>query len=103
MKTMTVGSPATLETLTFVERPDPGQPGRGEIRVALHGSSLNYHDLGVVTGRLPAEAGRIALADGGGMVEAIGEGVTEFSVGDMVVSCFFPDWQDGCPTTGGTR
>ncbi|RYE31061.1 MAG: NAD(P)-dependent alcohol dehydrogenase [Hyphomicrobiales bacterium] len=100
MKAMTVGSPATLETLGFSEKPDPGQPGEGEIRVALHGSSLNFHDLGVVTGRMPAEAGRIALADAGGTVEAVGKGVTEFAVGDRVVSCFFPDWQDGAPTIG---
>lgn len=100
MKAMTVGSPATLETLDFSEKPDPGQPGEGEIRVALHGSSLNFHDLGVVTGRMPAEAGRIALADAGGTVEAVGKGVTEFAVGDRVVSCFFPDWQDGAPTIG---
>jgi NADPH:quinone reductase and related Zn-dependent oxidoreductases len=100
MKAMTVGSPATLDTLAFTDRADPGRPGRGEIRVALHGSSLNFHDLGVVTGRLPAAAGRIALADGGGIVEAVGEGVTEFAAGDRVVSCFFPDWQDGAPTIG---
>jgi NADPH:quinone reductase-like Zn-dependent oxidoreductase len=100
MKAMTVGSPATLDTLGFSERPDPGAPGRGAIRVALHGSSLNYHDLGVVTGHMPASAGRIALADGSGTVEAVGEGVTEFAVGDNVVSCFFPDWQDGAPTIG---
>jgi NADPH:quinone reductase-like Zn-dependent oxidoreductase len=97
---MIVGAPATLDTLGFSERPDPGVPGEGEIRVALHGSSLNFHDLGVVTGRMPAAAGRIALADAGGTVEAVGSGVTEFAVGDRVVSCFFPDWQDGAPTIG---
>jgi NADPH:quinone reductase-like Zn-dependent oxidoreductase len=51
MKAMTTGWPATVDTLAFAERADPGDPGRGEIRVALHGSSLNFHDLGVVTGR----------------------------------------------------
>ncbi|QIO36884.1 zinc-dependent alcohol dehydrogenase family protein [Bradyrhizobium sp. 1(2017)] len=100
MKAMTVGSPATLETLAWTQRADPGQPGSGMIRVALHGSSLNFHDLGVVTGRLTADAGRIALADAGGTVEAVGDDVTQFSVGDEVVSCFFPDWQDGAPTIG---
>lgn len=100
MKAMTLGSPATLDTLAFADRPDPGQPGRGEIRVALHGSSLNFHDLGVVTGRMAAAAGRVALADAGGTVEAVGEDVTEFAVGDAVVSCFFPDWQSGAATIG---
>ncbi|WP_423605650.1 zinc-dependent alcohol dehydrogenase family protein [Sphingomonas sp. MS122] len=100
MKAMVTGSPASLDTLAFADRPDPGQPGPGEIRVALHGSSLNYHDLGVVTGRMPADAGRIALADGAGTVVAVGDGVNEFAVGDQVVSCFFPIWQDGAPIVG---
>ncbi|MET0374584.1 MAG: NAD(P)-dependent alcohol dehydrogenase [Rhizorhabdus sp.] len=100
MKAMTIGAPPTLDTLGFTERADPGAPGRGEIRVALHGSSLNYHDLGVVTGGMPAGDRVIALADGAGTVEAVGEDVSEFQVGDEVVSCFFPDWQDGTPTLG---
>jgi NADPH:quinone reductase-like Zn-dependent oxidoreductase len=34
------------------------------------------------------------------VVEAVGESVTEFTVGDSVVSCFFPLWLDGPATTG---
>ncbi|WP_375421502.1 NAD(P)-dependent alcohol dehydrogenase, partial [uncultured Sphingomonas sp.] len=52
------------------------------------------------TGRMPTNDGRIPLADGAGIVEAVGEGVTEFVPGDAVVSCFFPDWHDGAPTVG---
>lgn len=43
------------------------------------------------------------MADAGGVVEAIGEGVTEFKKGDAVVSCFFPQWQDGRPFAGVTN
>ncbi len=100
MKAMVVHAPARLDNLRLEDRADPGAPGAGEIRVALHGSSLNFHDLGVVTGRMGAADGLVPLADGAGMVEAVGEGVTEFAVGDAVVSCFFPDWQDGTPTIG---
>ena len=100
MKAMVLSSPAGLDRLVMEERPDPGEPGPGEVRIALHGSSLNFHDLGVVLGRMPTEDGRIPLADGAGVVESVGAGVTEFSAGDMVVSCFFPDWQDGAPTIG---
>lgn len=49
---------------------------------------------------MPTQAGRIPLSDGAGVVEAVGEGVTEFRVNDAVVSCFFPDWQDGTATIG---
>ena len=30
-------------------------------------------------------------------MESIGDGVTEFKVGDHVVSCFFPNWIEGPP------
>ncbi|EHP39646.1 zinc-containing alcohol dehydrogenase superfamily protein [Cupriavidus basilensis OR16] len=35
------------------------------------------------------------MADGAGDVTAIGAGVKDFSVGDRVVSTFFPSWHDG--------
>ncbi|MBB5711510.1 zinc-dependent alcohol dehydrogenase family protein [Sphingomonas xinjiangensis] len=100
MKAIALGSPIGLDRLMLEERPDPGEPGPGELRVELHGSTLNYHDLGVATGRMPSAVGRVPLADGAGKVTAVGTGVTEFAVGDMVVSCFFPDWQDGAPRVG---
>ncbi|UYY60319.1 zinc-dependent alcohol dehydrogenase family protein [Sphingomonas sp. S2-65] len=100
MKAMALRDPVGLDQLGLEDRPDPGQPGRGEIRVRLQGSTLNFHDLGVVTGRMGAVPGRIPLADGGGVVEAVGTGVTEFAVGDAVVSCFFPDWEDGVAPLG---
>jgi NADPH:quinone reductase-like Zn-dependent oxidoreductase len=84
-----------LEALTMVELPDPGIPGPGDIRVRLHATSINFHDLGVVTGRVRAAAGRIPMADGAGVVEAIGDGVCDFAVGDSVVSTFFPRWLNG--------
>ncbi len=100
MKIIALQSPGGLDRLSVSERADPGQPGPGEIRVALHGSTLNYHDLGIALGKMPSDDGRVPLADGAGLVEAVGEGVAEFAVGDMVVSCFFPGWQDGTPTVG---
>ena len=100
MKAVSLRSPKGFEGLVMEDRDDPGAPGPDEIRVALHGSSLNFHDLGVATGRMPTEDGRIPLADGAGIVESVGSGVTEFATGDRVVSCFFPDWQTGSPTVG---
>lgn len=98
MKALRLRGPGGLDALTVVDMRDPGSPGPGEIRVRIHASSLNYHDLAVVTGRLPVEDGRIPMSDGAGIVEAVGDGVTEFGPGDAAVSCFFPHWQDGGPT-----
>jgi NADPH:quinone reductase-like Zn-dependent oxidoreductase len=98
MKAVTLRKPPGIDSLDLVEREDPGVPGIGQIRVRVHASSLNYHDLGVVMGMLPTDDGRIPLSDGAGVVEAVGAGVTEFAVGDSVVSCFFPGWLNGEPT-----
>ncbi|KMO32568.1 NADPH:quinone oxidoreductase [Methylobacterium variabile] len=97
MKAFVVRSPGGLDRLEIAERPDPGAPGPGEIRVAIHATSLNYHDLLVASGRSPAADGRVLMSDGAGLVEAVGDGVTEFAPGDAVVSCFFPQWADGLP------
>lgn len=97
MKAVTLRKPPGIDSLDLVERADPGAPGPGQIRVRVHASSLNYHDLAVVMGMLPTADGRIPLSDGAGVVEAVGAGVTEFAVGDSVVSCFFPGWLSGEP------
>ena len=95
MKAIRIDAPAALDTLQYGDMADPGDPGPGEIRVALAASSLNYHDFAVVTGMIPAAKGRIPMSDGAGTVVAVGAGVTRFAVGDLVVSTFFTDWDDG--------
>ncbi|NLP64940.1 zinc-dependent alcohol dehydrogenase family protein [Paraburkholderia sacchari] len=98
MKAIQLIAPAGLDNLKLVDLAPPGEPQAGEIRVRLHASSLNYHDLGVVLGKMGAADGRIPMSDGAGVVEAVGPGVSEFAVGDHVVSTFFPSWLDGEPT-----
>lgn len=78
-----------LDKLEVVELAAPGEPGPGEIKVRLHASSLNFHDYAVVAGMIPTQGQRIPMSDGAGVVEAVGEGVSEFAVGDHVVSTFF--------------
>ncbi|WP_447758939.1 zinc-dependent alcohol dehydrogenase family protein [Sphingopyxis fribergensis] len=97
MRAVQLRAPASLDNLTLTDLPDPGDPGPGEIRVRLGASSLNFHDFAVVAGMIPAVDGRIPMSDGAGTVEAVGEGVTDYKVGDPVVSLFFPFWDDGAP------
>jgi NADPH:quinone reductase-like Zn-dependent oxidoreductase len=92
MKAVLIRSPGGLTVGTL---DDPGHPGPGEIRVRVHGSSLNYHDYIVTSGAVPKPDGLIPMSDGAGVVEAVGAGVTEFAPGDHVVSLFFPQWQTG--------
>ncbi len=95
MKLATISQPGGLDQLRVIEDTEPGEPGAGELRVRIHASSLNFHDYAVVVGAIPTENNRIPMADGAGVVEAVGAGVGEFSVGDHVVSTFFPHWLDG--------
>lgn len=101
MKAIQLAAPASLDNLTLVDLADLAAPGPGEIAVRLRASSLNYHDYAVVKGMLPTAENRIPMSDGAGEVTAVGEGVSEFKAGDMVVSTFFPDWIDGPPPEGG--
>jgi NADPH:quinone reductase-like Zn-dependent oxidoreductase len=98
MKAIRYRSPGGLSSLDIAQIDDPGAPAPDQIRVRIHASSLNGHDYNVALGVLPVDDGRIMMADGSGVVEAVGTRVTECGVGDHVVSTFFPDWQEGDAT-----
>lgn len=100
MQAIHLQHPGGLDKLNVVDLAAPGEPGPGEIKVRLHASSLNFHDYAVVAGMIPTGDGRIPMSDGAGVVEAVGEGVSEFDVGDAVVSTFFPDWLEGPARVG---
>ncbi|MBA2933859.1 NAD(P)-dependent alcohol dehydrogenase [Sphingomonas sp. CGMCC 1.13654] len=90
---VTVGDPATLDTLRVGEG-EIGAPGPGELLVRVRATSLNYHDYAVVTGMLGPRPGIVPMSDGAGEVLAVGEGVIGFAAGDRVLGLFFPAWQD---------
>ena len=72
------GGPDVLEA---VDLPTP-QPGPGQIRIRHEAIGLNfidtYHRSGLYPIKMPAVLGQ----EGAGVVDAIGEGVTRFKVGD---------------------
>lgn len=75
------GGPDVMK-LEPVEVPEPGA---GELLVRQHAASVNFHDIYVRSGSyrtldLPGIPGLEAV----GTVEAIGEGVTDFAVGDRI-------------------
>ena len=98
MKAWEIGPRGGVASLRLVERDDP-VAGPGEILVAVKAAGLNYRDLMILRGHygtdLPED--RIPLTDGVGVVEALGEGVEGFELGDRVVASNFVDWD---PETG---
>lgn len=96
MKVAAVQQPGGLDKIVIENRDDP-IAGPGQILVKIKANSLNFHDFAVVSGMMPIQDGRIPMSDGAGTVAAVGEGVTEFAVGDSVLSLFFPAWKDGGP------
>jgi len=76
-----------IDKLTITDVPDAPVPGAGEVRVAIRSAALNHLDLFVVEG-LPGGATQlphIVGADGAGVVESVGPGVTAVRAGDRVM------------------
>jgi NADPH:quinone reductase-like Zn-dependent oxidoreductase len=76
-----------------IEKPNPSV---GEVRVRVQAVSLNYRDLTFrdLAGQGGFD-GQIPLSDGAGVVDAIGDGVETWQVGDRVAASFFRDWIEG--------
>jgi NADPH2:quinone reductase len=72
------------EVLLLEEVPDP-EPGPGEVLIRLRASALNHLDIWIRKGLPSVPKPRILGADGAGVVEALGEGVTGFEPGERVV------------------
>jgi len=66
------------------EVPEP-VPAAGEVLVRLRASALNHLDVWIRKGLPSVPKPRILGADGAGIVEALGEGVTGFEPGQPVV------------------
>lgn len=76
-----------IEQGTLVWRPhDIPQPGPGEIRIRVVATAVNRADLLQVAGHYPPPSGASAIPglECAGVVDAIGEGVERWRVGDAV-------------------
>lgn len=81
------GGPEVLE-LVEVETPSPSA---GQVRIRVAASAFNAADNGMRAGTLPIPVvlPHVPGYDVSGTVDALGEGVTEFAVGDRVIG-FLP-------------
>ena len=90
----TTGKP--LDVLRLDDVVIPG-PGAGQVRVQVHACALNPADWAVCEGFLPVPPPRGIGFDVAGTVDALGEGVTNVKLGDLVFGV--PDYL-GQPTGG---
>ncbi|MFS2137768.1 quinone oxidoreductase family protein [Duganella sp. Dugasp56] len=75
-----VGGPEVMELVDV----DLGPPGPGEAQVRHEAIGLNFIDVYFRTGLYPQALPGALGMEGAGIVEAVGEGVTEVQVGDRV-------------------
>jgi NADPH:quinone reductase len=75
----------SVENLAVEERPTP-DPGPGQVRVAVKAAGASFVDALQVSGRyqFPQQAPYTPGGECAGVVDALGEGVTEFAPGDRV-------------------
>jgi len=86
MRAIIVSQPGGPEVLVVADRPDP-VPSRGEVRVRVHAAGVNRADVLQRMGLYPPPPDAPTDIPGleySGVVDALGDGVTELAVGDRV-------------------
>lgn len=74
-----------IDSYVLNEVPEP-EPGPGEVRVALRYSGLNHLDIWTSMGLpAPKQFPHTTGADGAGVIDAVGDGVAGFEIGDEVI------------------
>ncbi len=76
-------------------------PGRGEILVRVAAAGLCHSDLSVINGDRPRPMPMALGHESAGVVEELGEDVTDLKVGDHVVMVFMPSCGHCVPVRGG--
>jgi NADPH:quinone reductase len=76
------------EVLAWREVPDPPPPGAGEVRVRIEARGVQYVDVLMLAGKYQfrPEPPFIPGSEAAGTVVGVGSGVTQFCVGDRVMS-----------------
>ena len=91
---------AKSKPLRIVEL-DLDPPGRGEVLVRVVAAGLCHSDLSVINGDRPRPMPMALGHESAGVVEQLGDDVTDLAVGDHVVMVFMPSCGHCIPCAGG--
>jgi NADPH2:quinone reductase len=86
MKAIQITQTGGPEVLTLADLPVPA-PKSNEVLVKVHATGVNFIDIYYREGRYKTELPFIDGQEAAGVVEAVGEGVEGFAVGDVVAWC----------------
>lgn len=89
MKAIRIHNHGGPEVLAYEDVPVP-EPRAGEARVKIEASGVNFIDIYHRTGLYPMNRPCILGSEGAGIVDAVGEGVTEVKQGDRVAYAMIP-------------
>ena len=81
--------PITIDTIELTA------PGPNELLVRVEAASICHSDLSVVNGSRPRPVPMLLGHEAAGIVEEVGEGVTDVNVGQRVVLTFLPRCGEG--------
>ncbi len=84
MKAIRIHEDGGPEVLRYEDAPDP-EPGPGEVLIRMRAGALNHLDVWIRKGLPSVPKPRTLGADGAGVVEALGPGVSGFEPGQPVV------------------
>lgn len=88
-----------LDGLVLQEQAPVPEPGPGQVRVRVRAVSLNARDLMILNGVYGRVPGRdlVPVSDGAGEIDAVGDGVDSWQVGDSVMTLYL-NWLGGPPS-----
>ena len=76
-------------------------PGPGEVLVRVAAAGVCHSDLSIINGDRPRNTPIVLGHEASGVIEALGEGVTDLEVGDHVVMLFVPGCGNCAPCAEG--
>src|SRR5687767_52556 len=78
------------ETLDVVDDMEVTDPGPGEVTIKIEATGVCHSDLSGMNGTIPTGTPVVLGHEGAGIVERVGEGVTDVAVGDHVIVAWSP-------------